>query len=89
MKLLKGNLRAADCGSPPARGRGLKPFVAVGGRTGFGSPPARGRGLKRAAVEPILTTPSLSPPARGRGLKPAPPGSSACTPCRPPRGGVD
>ena len=33
--------------SPPARGRGLKPYVPGYGNGRGGSPPARGRGLKQ------------------------------------------
>jgi len=32
--------------SPPARGRGLKHLLRLGGPPDGGSPPARGRGLK-------------------------------------------
>ena len=39
---------ACSIWSPPARGRGLKLGVRLGGRAIPESPPARGRGLKRS-----------------------------------------
>jgi len=36
--------------SPPARGRGLKPFLRIGHDQRIVSPPARGRGLKHLSL---------------------------------------
>jgi len=54
--------------SPPARGRGLKPYEAPAKNERSRSPPARGRGLKhRQGIGHGER--QVSPPARGRGLK--------------------
>jgi len=57
-----------SCGSPPMRGRGLKPpFLGIV-EYSTRSPPMRGRGLKRREDAQELRW-MLSPPMRGRGLK--------------------
>jgi len=54
--------------SPPARGRGLKPFSLPWDIGRAMSPPARGRGLKPQLAD-VADLVNVSPPARGRGLK--------------------
>jgi len=55
-------------GSPPAWGRGLKPYDVHTHAHVRMSPPAWGRGLKPRSSSATLASP-VSPPAWGRGLK--------------------
>ena len=55
--------------SPPARGRGSKPFARRRSDRRPTSPPARGRGSKRLDRARSASRPVRSPPARGRGSK--------------------
>jgi len=53
-------------GSPPARGRGLKPDREVSPKAGLrSSPPARGRGLKREGPVRVVDDSGCRPPRGG------------------------
>ena len=83
------NLSTDGTGSPPARGRGLKPDCAPTQGARVESPPSRGRGLKRLLMLLMILDQQVAPFA-GAWIETLPIARSSIQVLgRPLRGGVD
>ena len=87
MKQCPGPAAPGDGGSPPTRGRGLKPVLGDAPGGPYVAPHAGAR-IETAISWSENRRPS-SPPTRGRGLKRGYGGAGRDGDRRPPRGGAD